>query len=115
MRSAALICVLLCAGAPLLGMDGEDGFVGLLGDDQLSKWSGDRKFWTLRTDEINGYSSGQPSPLVYEDRAFGNYVLRFSAQVQTGSVRIMLRNAWFGWVIEVSTEKVVVRGGGGDG
>jgi hypothetical protein len=108
------MCVLLGAG-PLLGMDSEDGFIGLFGDDQLSKWSGDRKVWTLRTDEISGYSTGRPSPLVYEERTFGNYVLRFSAQVQTGSVRILLRNAWFGWVIEVGTEKVVLRGGGGDG
>ena len=114
MRCAAWFCILVFAG-PLTGADDEEAFIRLLRDDQLSKWTGDRALWTLKTDEIRGNSAGQSTPLVYKGRAFGDYVLRFSAQVQTGSVRILLRNVWFAWVLEIGIEKVWLRGGGGDG
>jgi hypothetical protein len=72
--------------------DDEAGFIPLLNDDQLSRWSGDRAVWTVQQNEIRGRWAAPSKPSVYEGRPFGSHVLRFAAHTQTGAVRILLRN-----------------------
>jgi hypothetical protein len=102
-------------GSGLMAADDEKAFISLVSKEQVSKWAGDRAVWTVQGGEIHGYAAGQPTALVYEGRSFGEYVLRFSARARRGSVRILLRNLPFAWVLEIDTEKVWLRAGGGEG
>lgn len=102
-------------GWALTAADDEKAFVSLLSEDQVSKWSGDRAVWTVQRQEIRGYAARQATALVYEGRSFSEYILRFSAQARRGSVRILLRNLPFAWVLEIDTERVWLRPGGGEG
>lgn len=107
LRAAQVFALMLVAAA--MQADDEPAFVHLLSVDQLSQWSGDREIWTLDIEEIRGHSTRELKPLVYEGRAFRDYVLRFSAQVRKGSVLIMLRNVPFGWFLRIGTERVELR------
>src|SRR3954447_23676290 len=108
MRCAAWVCALLLVG-PVLSADDEQDFVHLLSDDRLVNWSGDRDSWTLDVEEIRGHSARESKRLVYEERTFRDYALRFSAQVRKGSVLVMLRNVPFGWYLGIDTESVYLR------
>lgn len=112
MRCAAWLCVLMFTRT-LMATDDETAFISLLSEDHLSNWSGDAMAWTMRRDEIRGNSARESTPLVYEGRSFGDYILRFSAQIRTGSLRMMLRNLPFAWSLEIDTERVRLRAGGG--
>src|SRR5436305_12615143 len=88
MRRASRVFALMLVAA-VMRADDELAFLPLLSVDQLSQWSGDREFWTVDVEEIRGHSTRESKPLVYEGRAFRDYVLRFSAQVSAGTQRLL--------------------------
>jgi hypothetical protein len=114
MQCTALLCLVVLAG-PVIAADDENGFISLLSRDQLGRWSGDREFWAIEPDKIHGKSARQSTPLVYDGRTFADHVLRFSAQVQKGSIWVFLRNVPFAWTLEIDTGRISLRGGGGNG
>ena len=95
MRRATWFCTLLLT-TRLTGAEDEDAFIHLLSANQLSLWTGDQNSWSLKVEEIQSHPTSAPKPLVYGSK-FNDYVLRFSAQVQKGSVWVLLRNTWFAW------------------
>lgn len=100
--AVALACLLT---SPLYAQD-DDGFVPLFDGKTLSGWDGNEKFWRVE----DGVLIGQTTPdvttkkntfLIYKEKEFSDFDLRFSYKVDGGNSGIQYRSELIGdWFVK---------------
>jgi hypothetical protein len=69
----------------------EEGFASLINSSDLAGWEGNRHVWKLDDGVLAGRSDGSsPAMLIVSSREFGDFELRFEAQVHRGAVRVKM-------------------------
>ena len=109
-RSTAMLCFIACFAFVLQankGLAEDDGFQSLFDGQSLKGWEGENQFWRVEDGILIGQTTADVSTkkntfLVYTDREFDDFELRFSYRVNGGNSGIQYRS--------LVTKKWVVKG-----